>query len=92
MNLRLLLPMRALMKDISTGFSVPNLDSPLCSDESLMMTPMTESVIYEDNEATLKISMGATDVHSPRSNFLGIKGHSIKDEIKKQSIFVCHVK
>ena len=84
--------MRALMKDISTKFCVPNLASPLCADESLTMTKMTESVIYEDNEATLKISMGDTDVHSPRTKFLGIKWHSLKDEIKKQSICVCRVK
>ena len=73
MNLHLLLPMRRLLQDIGKVFKVPNLDSPLCADESMTLTPMTESVIFEDNKATLKISMGATDVHSPRTKFLGIK-------------------
>jgi len=85
--MRQLIPLRAILSNISKIFKLPNVDGLLTSEQTHAYTKSHQSTVYEDNKACLELIMNADQYH-PRTKHAGIKWFHFKDQIANGSIRV----
>jgi hypothetical protein len=86
--MRDLIPMRTLLSEISKGFKLKDLDSPLVDSGPIRaFTRMHKSVIFEDNMGCLEIA-SKPDQYRPRTKHIGIKWHHFRDQVANGHVVI----
>jgi hypothetical protein len=91
MSMRSLLPMRTLLRELSSTFTPqtphPTLTRRVGRARSNVITKQLQSYVYEDNQGALEIA-NQDAKYRPRTKHIAIKWHHFRDQVRSGAVTV----